>query len=325
MKRFTFSIIILFAVVFFSSWGIWGHFTINQSAIFALPKPLSTFFYNHIDFISEGGNLPDLRKYSHLKDKTEGPRHFIDVEDFGDIPFDSLKYKKFDEKTLQKWGSLPWFVNDTYKSLVTAMKGGRKTETLFTAAEMAHYIADAHMPLHTSTNHDGQLTNQRGIHAHWEALLVERYARNYKLNIRPAQYIDKVDHEIWNIIKDTHTLVDTLLIIDKKLRKDFPEEKLYLKDSEGKVIKNKFGQWVFSPEYSELLHMALNGMVEKQMQKSIMAVADFWFTAWVDAGKPDLLNLDQAKVTHSNQKQFKKDFKLWSKGKMPYDYLEKEY
>lgn len=325
MKRTGLFLLAIIFTIFLGSWGMWGHYAINQSAIFALPQPLSQFFYNHIDFVSESANLPDVRKYSHLKDKAEGPRHYIDIEDFGDIPFDSIRTKKWDEKSLQKWGSLPWFMSDTHKSLVASMKGGRRTETLFTAAELGHYIADAHMPLHTSSNHDGQLTNQRGIHAHWEALLVERYGKGYNLKVDNAVYIKDVDAEIWKIIKETHSLVDTLLTVDRKLRSEFPADNLYEKDADGKVIKNKFGQWVFSKEYSELLHNALNGMVEKQMRKSVQDVANFWFTAWVDSGKPNLVSMDQPDVTKRTQKQYKKDLKIWQKGMVPYQYLEKEY
>jgi len=317
------SAILLTAVL--GSWGMWGHYAINQSAIFSLPQPIAQFFYRHIDFISESGNLPDVRKYSHLKDKAENPRHFIDVEDFGGIPFDSIRTKKWDEKTLQKWGNLPWFIGDTYKSLVTSMKNNRRTETLFSAAELGHYIADAHMPLHTSSNHDVQLTNQRGIHAHWEALIVERYAKGYNLKVAPASYISNVDAEIWNIIKETHSLVDTLLAIDRKLRSEFPADKLYEKDKDGKVVKNKFGQWIFTAEYSDLLHKSLNGMIEQQMRKSIQQVSNFWYTAWVDAGKPNLSNLEEPQLLKRDQKQYKKDIKIWKKGQLPYQYMEKEY
>ena len=328
MKRFGLASISTLLFVFMSSWGMWGHYTINQSAIFALPEPLALFFYNHIDFIAEGANVPDLRKYSHLRDRNEGPRHFVDIEDFGDISFDSLKTKPknaFADKDLQKWGYLPWFIMDTQKSLVTAMKGGRRTEALFIASDMGHYIADAHMPLHTSSNYDGQLTNQKGIHAHWEALLPERFGKSYNLTIGGARYIDNIDKEIWEIIRHSHSLADTMLSIDKKLRLEFPTEKLYELDAAGKQIKNKFGQTIFSKEYSELYHKALNGMVEKQMRNSIQAVSNFWYTAWVDAGKPDLLKLDPSNLTKRNAKQFNKDLKTWKTGKLPYQYLEKEY
>jgi hypothetical protein len=46
--------------------------------------------------------------------------------------------------------------------LTTAFNGEkRKMRFLFLAGDLSHYIADAHMPLHTSDNHDGQLTDQR--------------------------------------------------------------------------------------------------------------------------------------------------------------------
>jgi hypothetical protein len=35
-----------------------------------------------------------------------------------------------------------------------------KTTTIY-AGDLGHYIADGHMPLHTSDNHDGQNTNQK--------------------------------------------------------------------------------------------------------------------------------------------------------------------
>ncbi|MBK6976273.1 MAG: hypothetical protein IPH28_03465 [Cytophagaceae bacterium] len=61
------------------------------------------------------------------------------------------------------------------------------------------------------------------------------------------------------------------------------------------------------------------------MRKSVQDVANFWYTAWVDAGKPDLVSMDQPDVTKRAQKQYKKDLKIWNKGTVPYQYLEKEY
>ncbi len=38
------------------------------------------------------------------------------------------------------------------------------------SADLSHYIGDAHVPLHTTSNHNGQLTNQVGIHAFGKAV-----------------------------------------------------------------------------------------------------------------------------------------------------------
>jgi len=32
----------------------------------------------------------------------------------------------------------------------------------------------------------------------------------------------------------------------------------------------------------------MDGMVEKQMKKTIQAIASSWYTAWLDAGQPNL-------------------------------------
>jgi hypothetical protein len=61
--------------------------------------------------------------------------------------------------------------------LTQAFKEKRKSEILFIAADLGHYIADAHMPLHTSDNHDGQLTDQKGIHSLWESRLPELFVK----------------------------------------------------------------------------------------------------------------------------------------------------
>ena len=40
--------------------------------------------------------------------------------------------------------------------------------------------------------------------------------------------------------------------------------------------------------YTIAYNKSLNGMVERRMRQSIFAVASFWYTAWVNAGQPDL-------------------------------------
>ena len=44
---------------FLLSWGVIGHERINRAAVMALPAPLQTFFYNHIDYITQESTVPD--------------------------------------------------------------------------------------------------------------------------------------------------------------------------------------------------------------------------------------------------------------------------
>ncbi|MFV5693192.1 zinc dependent phospholipase C family protein [Flavobacterium sp. LT1R49] len=299
------------------SWGVVGHERINRAAVMALPKPLQTFFYNHIDFITQESTVPDLRK-SILNDKAEGPRHYFDMENFGSVDsfpktMEAAK-KKYDEKFLSKNGTLPWYIQEMMGKLTKAFKEKRKNEILFIAAELGHYIGDAHMPLHTSDNHDGQNTNQKGIHSLWESRLPELFVKNYKLNATEGKYIENVDQAAWDIIFDTHSLVAPLLAADKKLRTTTPENKMYVVDDAGTILKNKYNGVLYSDDYATKFHQELNGMVESQMKKAITATASFWYTAWVNAGKPDLSNLDTEALTKRNKKGLKQDSKLFKRG-----------
>jgi hypothetical protein len=299
------------------SWGIVGHQRINRGAVMALPKPLQTFFYNHIDFLTQESTVPDLRK-SVLKDKEEGGRHFFDMENFGvadSFPktLEAAK-KKYDNAFLSKNGTLPWYIQDMMAKLTLAFKEKKKTEILFIAGDLAHYIGDAHMPLHTTDNYDGQNTNQKGIHALWESRLPELFAKKYNLYVNNAKYIDNVEQATWGIINDTHSLIPTLLAADKSLRTTTPENRIYKVDETGALIKNKYDGLLYSDEYATQFHSLLNGMVENQMKKAITATASFWYTAWVNAGKPNLDDLDTKELTKRNSKFLKKDSKLYTKG-----------
>ncbi|KLT70380.1 MULTISPECIES: zinc dependent phospholipase C family protein [Flavobacterium] len=299
------------------SWGIVGHERINKAAVMALPRPLQVFFYNHIDFITQEASVPDIRKYA-LNYKDENPRHYFDMENFGPVEsipqtFEEAK-KKYDAKFLNDNGILPWYIEDMMEKLTKAFKEKNRAEILFLAADLGHYIGDAHMPLHTSANHDGQLTDQKGIHSLWESKLPELFVKNYKLNVPEAQYYENVHKATWDMINDTHTLVEPLLAVDKKLRTSTPENKIYVIGADGKVVKTKYNAAKFSDDYAEKLHKELNGMVESQMRKAITATASFWYTAWVNAGKPDLSDLDASTVTQRNNQALRDDLKLFQSG-----------
>jgi len=301
------------------SWGIVGHERINKAAVMALPQPLQTFFYNHIDFITQESTVPDLRKYI-LQDRAENPRHYFDMENFGSV--DSFPKtmaeakKKYDDKFLSKNGTLPWHIQDMMGKLTTAFKEKRKSEILFIAADLGHYIADAHMPLHTSDNHDGQLTDQKGIHSLWESRLPELFVKDYKFTVAAAHYYEDVDKATWDMIYDTHSLVPALLAADKGLRTSLSKNQIFVTDAEGNVVKNKYNGVRYTDEYAGQFHKALDGMVESQMKKAVTATASFWYTAWVNAGKPDLSNLDAKELTKRNCRALKKDKKLFKKGEL---------
>src|SRR5882757_4561068 len=204
-KLVLFLALMVAAMSFVFAWGVWGHQHINRAAVFALPPEMRGFFYNHIDFITEEAVVPDLRKYT-INDKAEFPRHYIDLESYdslgvvANLPATMTEAKAhYPDSFLTKNGILPWYIPEVMEKLTQAMKGGRKTEILFLAADLGHYIGDAHMPLHTAVNHNGQLTGQKGIHALWEGQLPELFGSGYNLCTGPAKYIDNIVRESWQM------------------------------------------------------------------------------------------------------------------------------
>lgn len=114
---------------------------------------------------------------------------------------------------------MPWYIEEMMDKLTKAFKEKRKTEILFLAADVGHYIGDSHMPLNTSANHDGQLTNQKGIYAFWKSHLPEMFGDSYNFYIGEAVYINEILKETWRMINASHLLVDALLLADKELKK----------------------------------------------------------------------------------------------------------
>ena len=158
-------------------------------------------------------------------------------------------------------GILPWYILDVMDKLTKSFREGRKTEILFLAGDLGHYIGDAHMPLHTSLNHDGQMTNQKGIHSFGKRncrSILEKDTFSGLRSSLPA----RCSKATWDMIRQSHSLADTLFATERRVRARFTEDQVYLKDSSGQIRKNKFNQKIFSREYAQAYHQALDGMVE---------------------------------------------------------------
>ncbi len=269
-----------------ASWGFYAHKQINRFAVFTLPSEMIGFYKRNMAFIVEHSVDPDKRRYT---DPAEGTRHFLDTERYGSAPFDSIPLKwtdavaKYSADTLNTYGTLPWQIEKTYYALVKAFRQCDSSRILHTSANLSHYIADAHVPLHVTQNYNGQLTGQTGIHSFWESRLPELFSINYNYFTGKASYIDNPLKASWAIIKGSHRYKDSVFIIEAALSKQFnPALKYAYSERRGVVLKQ------YSREYSKAFHQKLNGMVERQMTAAIRSIGSFWFSAWVDAGQPDL-------------------------------------
>ncbi|KIO77328.1 S1/P1 Nuclease [Pedobacter lusitanus] len=313
MKR-PFIFVILSAITLLTgSWGFFAHIRINRLAVFTLPTGMSRFYKSNIHYLADHATDADKRRYA---DTAEAPRHYLDVELY-ETQIDSIPakwndaVKKYGISQLNKNGILPWQIQRTYFQLVSAFKLKDSVKILIHSAFLGHYIADAHVPLHTTENHNGQLSNQYGIHAFWESRLPELFAGTYNFLVGRALYIDDPLKETWKIIRHTHQLVDSALVTEAELNRRFPS---YRKYSYSKRNKQVMKQYSF--EYARSYHEAMNKMVEKQMRASVLAIGSFWYSAWVDAGQPQLENMIKTKPDLAAERETMELNRKFSSGKI---------
>lgn len=286
---------VVLAVIFqpaMYSWGFFGHKKINRMAVFTLPPEMIGFYKKNIEYITEHAVDPDKRRYAV---EGEAPRHYIDLDHYvkdGEDPFDVVPkpwtkaVEKFTEDTLQAYGIVPWHVNLMVMRLTKAFEEKDVDKILRVSADLGHYIGDSHVPLHTTKNYNGQLTNQKGIHGFWESRLPELKAKEYDYFVGRAVYVEDILEDEWQSVRESFAAKDSVLDLERKLNNEFPSDRKYAFENRGVVVMK-----TYSEDYSNAYHDMLNGMVERRLTQSIIKVGSYWYTAWVNAGQPDLNKL----------------------------------
>ncbi|MHC2991025.1 S1/P1 Nuclease [Pontibacter sp. HJ8] len=293
------------------SWGFFAHQRINRLAVFSLPPEMVGFYKQHIRYITENAVNPDRRRYAVAG---EASRHYIDIDVYGDSALYKMpRYwqqavEKYSEDTLMAHGIVPWHINRMKFQLTQAFKERDLDRILRLSADMGHYIADACVPLHTTYNYNGQLTGQRGIHAFWETRLPEMLSDNYDFFVGQATYIEQPQLKAWELVTSAHLALDSVLRFERELTQEFEEEKKYSYEVRGNLTTR-----VYSRDFSQAYHNKLNGQVERQMRLAIHTISSYWYTAWVDAGQPDLKAL-AADISEEERQRLKLEEKEYELG-----------
>ena len=313
MKRFLLLFFLIAISLHSYCWGFFGHRKINYYSVFLLPPEMMLLFKPNIDFITEHAVDPDMRRYAI---KEEGPRHYIDIDHYGKYPFTELPRKwndavaKFSEDSLIQYGIVPWWIQTMLLRLTSAFKEKNQAKILKFSAEIGHYIADAHVPLHASSNHNGQFTDQRGIHGFWESRVPELLAeKQWDFLIGKADHIKNPGDFIWQRVLESAKASDSVLLFEKELTKEFPaDQKFSFEERNGVTIRQ------YSSAFTKAYDAKLNGMIERRMRQSIYAIASFWYTAWINAGQPDLKQLSNKELSADDLKEFEELNNSWKKG-----------
>jgi hypothetical protein len=302
------------SVTSINSWGFWAHQRINRMAVFSLPREMFGFFKYHIDYLTIHAVDPDKRRYAV---EGEAACHFIDLDRYGDHPFDSIPKRwkdavaKYTEDTLMAHGIVPWHIEKMMYRLTSSFREKNHEKILKYAADLGHYVGDAHVPLHCTSNYNGQLTGQHGIHGFWESRLPELYGEQYDYLTDHCRYIENPLHEAWRIVEKSYQAHDSVLRFERLLNEKFPADRKYAYEQRGNMTVK-----VYSQEYAAAYDQMLNGMVERRMREAILMTASFWYTAWVDAGQPNLDSISGKDISQETRDKMKKEEEEWGKKKL---------
>lgn len=295
------------------AWGFYAHKKINTMAVFTLPPDMVGFFKKNIEYLGEHATDPDKRSHGLAG---EAEKHYIDIDYYGERPYEEVPrgwkdaVQKYSEDSLRSQGINPWWIEKMSWKLTQAFREHDKNLVLYIAANFGHYIADACVPLHTSMYYDGKVPQQKGIHAFWETRIPELYADQYDFLTGRAGYVENALDKAWEMIETTHAQVDTVFMADDYLRLHFPEDKMFVPDNKGTVLKKQF-----SASYCEAFNQYTSGMVARDMVRSVLAVGSFWFTCWVNAGQPDLNTLEDRELAREIRQEQQATEKMWRTGK----------
>jgi hypothetical protein len=261
-----------------SAWGFTGHRYIMARALELLPAELKPFFDHYRDEIVVRAVDPDLWRNVGWEDD---PNHFLDfgAREYGEYPFAALPRDydqaivKFGTATVRRNGTLPWRVQEMFGNLRRAFEGftrgslyGPSDVVLFSAV-LGHYIQDAYQPFHATSNHDGQLTGNAGIHARFERDLVEKFQS--RLNVKPAKpvAITNARDFAFDTLLASHQLVNGLLQADSD------------------AVNNKEE---YDGDYFDKFLTRSQPVLEQRLADAATATAGLIIGAWEAAGKPAL-------------------------------------
>ncbi len=313
MKTKSIALFAILITVLISSWGFLAHKTLQQVSIYYLPNELGAFFYENQAYLVKHSIRPDLRRN---EDKTEDPKHYLDMDAplFGKdylqtIPHDFSKaVAKYSLDSLKEQGLVPWEVTKVYGKLVKAFKEEKRDSVLFYAADLGHYISDAHVPLHTTANHDGQLTGQKGMHVLWESLVPENDIQGYQLyDEHTIQYIKNPQDFIFEVLKESHALLPEMFQVEKEVTVQIGLDKKHVD-----VVRNGKTLKYYSKEFIQAYANRLGKSVHQRMMQASFRVACFWYSAYLDAGKPAWVK--QSDV--STSEKFVAEKKEWKENKL---------
>ena len=277
---------VLFFLLFFplkgSSWGFKAHKNIAEKSIYLLPPEIFSFYKKNRATFIEKSVSADKRRYSN---KNEAPRHYFDVDFYENdgFPIKMIPLSWEDAVTIigvekiNDYGKVLWQVHFTYVDLIAAFREKNAEKIIRVSGDLTHYISDACVPLHATSNYNGQKTNQKGIHSLWETIIPKKYMHEYSFFFEKREKSKKVKKLIQETITESYELSKKVLEEEAMVTEKFGIEKKFSPRAKKRTYSSTFVK-----EYATRMNL----MIESRMRKAVDLTALFITQAWKKAGKP---------------------------------------
>jgi hypothetical protein len=249
------------------AWGPHAHRKVTEAAIETLPKELKEFYKNHrfeMDTLAF-----DDAEFAETPDESE---HRFAVDRLESFPFTELPWR---EKALldrygaaaEGMGRLPWLIDESFQRLVTAFQQKDKALILAESDLLARLVTDLHNPLALTDNHDGQKTGQPGLWVRFSVKLPEAMGRNIDLDSDAAHYLDSPLDFVFSMINANYVWVDNILYIDELAKR---------------------GKSSYTQIYYESMIGRARLLLERRLSEACEHSGSYWYSAWTEAGRPEL-------------------------------------
>jgi len=265
------------------AWGWETHRYINNFAVSFLPSEMD-YFENYRVFIREHSIDPDTGNLP-------GYYHYIDIDYYpeffeGTFPHDyDEAIDQYGNAVIMDNGIIPWIIDKWTDSLTVLMSTDQWENVWQITAELGHYVADSHEPLHLTLNYNGQLTGNNGIHSRYETQMINPRLYLIPLPNSSSIYWDSVIDSVFNYIGDVYPYVSEIISADD-----------FAKDQDPN----------YSSTYFNLLWDEVDSLTITVIHKAIIDLASIWHTAWINAGSPtlsvnDAQSIPEGYLLHQNQ------------------------
>ena len=270
-RTFLFSGAIVALSLFLMSWGFQGHYKISSKSAMSFTPEMEQFLAWAVTLAEHASDADERKAY----DPDEGPRHYIDIDNYpgfeiaGRIPqtYDSV-VSLYGEVFVIEQGILPWATLRTYDSLVSCFRRYDWEKAVLFAADLGHYVADGHQPLHLTRNYDGQYTGNSGIHSRYETGMVNTFLNSVDYTGDAISYVEDVENYVFAYIYSNFRYADSIMIAD-----DYAE-----------AVAGNHSSYTYKQALWEKTGIYTTGFFHDASK----SLAELIYSAWTDAGKPDM-------------------------------------